>query len=786
MARTEHGIDRSLNTAPQLLSHDRLLVDVVFTADPADAHLRVDASHGDQGARNTWSLRDSEQALTDNIRQHLGLMPTATGADPTLSADELRQISNDIASANTGPRFSNPADTRIEGPRRLDVIESPQFQADVEDSLRDGNQFTTGADPRTHPYGRLVNDGGPDFRGRSNSCLDCAVSALSSFYGTPQVSAPRFPDRLPDGSIDEQGGERHGPQRAARWLGGEWRTYESTNQSIPEQYASLHAYIASLGPGSSALVNSYWPSLDDNGNWEFDENGRPIIDGGHSTVIVFPPGASGPVWWDPQHGTTSDAPPASLYQNACSLIFIPIDASGGPHAGNVGHAGSSSGVPGEGAPNGSQIPSTADPIRLGSTGSTDAGGEGQRPGTGPGELRGQPADRSDHGALQSGTPDDRGDVRRSDSDRPTGAGLPGVPSDMEGAHRANEGDPRGDRVPGAGRISDGASGGTPGSTAVDHQQTDPQLPHGRPGNSRDVPRSDGVGGGPQSPERDLAPDRDVRVLGGDAAPATNAQASQPTKFDTDSSPNPGNPTLRTAPAEPQRSETAQTATRPADSSVGPDRMEGRPPDTSSRSDSTGRTDESAPPRGFDTASVQAAPAASFDYVDQHPIAADEPTRGPDDPLPPSDEIMGALRAHGMTPVDMASYSSSDGHYYAQRVLAGGREDGEIVFAGHGVLMRDAGTTVVPDGTYISFYVADGELLPGLNGLAVEAGIYPAGYYVETFGPEDEIPNYTLRTPDRLSIMENSSTVSEAATLAELLQPGMGHTHWAACREWRLV
>ncbi|WP_228799468.1 putative adhesin [Nocardia cyriacigeorgica] len=148
--------------------------------------------------------------------------------------------------------------------------------------------------------------------------------------------------------------------------------------------------------------------------------------------------------------------------------------------------------------------------------------------------------------------------------------------------------------------------------------------------------------------------------------------------------------------------------------------------------------------------------------------------------------MGALRAHGMTPVDMASYSSSDGHYYAQRVLAGGREDGEIVFAGHGVLMRDAGTTVVPDGTYISFYVADGELLPGLNGLAVEAGIYPAGYYVETFGPEDEIPNYTLRTPDRLSIMENSSTVSEAATLAELLQPGMGHTHWAACREWRLV
>ncbi|WP_280451976.1 toxin glutamine deamidase domain-containing protein [Nocardia cyriacigeorgica] len=603
MARTEQGVDRSLNTAPQLLSHDRLLIDVVFTNDPSDAHLRVDTSHRDQGNRRAWSLRDTEQALTDNIRQHMGLMPTATDADPTLSPDELRQISNDIASANTGPRFTNPADTRIEGPLRLDYIESPQFQADVEDSLRDGNQFTTGADPRTHPYGRLINDGGPDFRGRSNNCLDCAVSALSSFYGSPQVSAPRFPDRLPNGSIDEQGGERHGPQRAARWLGGEWRTYENTNQSIPQQYASLHAYIASLGPGSSALVNSYWPALDDDGNWEFDEHGRPVIDGGHSTVIVFPPGASGPVWWDPQHGTTSDAPPASLYQNACSLIFVPIDANGGPHAGNVGNAGASSGVPGEGAPNGPQVPSTADSVRLGGTGSPDTGGESERPGAGPGELRGQPADRGDHSAFQSGAPDDRGDVRRSDSDRPTSAGLPGVPSDMEGPHRANEGDPRGDRVSNTGRITDDASGGTPGPTAAHDQQTDSQLSHGHPGNSRDVPRSDGMGGSPQPAERDLATDGDIRVLEDASSPATDAQSSQPTpptEHNNTSGPKPAESPTSSASAEPARpgishATPAQSTTPATDAPPSRDRAEGRLPDAPGRIERGTHPHQQTPP-----------------------------------------------------------------------------------------------------------------------------------------------------------------------------------------------
>lgn len=56
--------------------------------------------------------------------------------------------------------------------------------------------------------------------------------------------------------------------------------------------------------------------------------------------------------------------------------------------------------------------------------------------------------------------------------------------------------------------------------------------------------------------------------------------------------------------------------------------------------------------------------------------------------------------------------------------------------------------------------------------------------VETFGPGSMIPNYTLKTPDDLTIYSGSITVDSATPLSELLQPNMGVCHWAACTEIR--
>ncbi|MDN3246203.1 hypothetical protein QWJ23_12100 [Streptomyces sp. ZSW22] len=87
---------------------------------------------------------------------------------------------------------------------------------------------------------------------------------------------------------------------------------------------------------------------------------------------------------------------------------------------------------------------------------------------------------------------------------------------------------------------------------------------------------------------------------------------------------------------------------------------------------------------------------------------------------------------------------------------------------------------------MSFYVEHGDRLGGLDGLTVEAGVYP-GEALQVAQSGDVIPNYTLAAPagsggGSFSVFENSVTVAERTRLNELLQPGMGNVHWAACRE----
>ncbi|MFG3266784.1 MULTISPECIES: putative T7SS-secreted protein [Streptomyces] len=160
-------------------------------------------------------------------------------------------------------------------------------------------------------------------------------------------------------------------------------------------------------------------------------------------------------------------------------------------------------------------------------------------------------------------------------------------------------------------------------------------------------------------------------------------------------------------------------------------------------------------------------------------------RGSGDPMPERADAMRALRDSNPQVIHK-KWPDTDGRYYADRVLDGGRPDGEKVFAGHGYIESGAGDILVPEGTSISFYVQHGDQLPGVNGLTVERGVYPGGYS-ETFHAGDRIPNYTLAPPASsggggFSVYENSTTVGQRAQLGELLEPGMGNVHWAACRE----
>ncbi|WP_323748907.1 WXG100 family type VII secretion target [Streptomyces sp. PR69] len=162
------------------------------------------------------------------------------------------------------------------------------------------------------------------------------------------------------------------------------------------------------------------------------------------------------------------------------------------------------------------------------------------------------------------------------------------------------------------------------------------------------------------------------------------------------------------------------------------------------------------------------------------------SRGSGGEMPSFEEVKRAVMESNPK-ISSAKWPDDDGRYYATRVLEGGRPDGETVFAGHGFLRPNDGEVTVPGGTSISFYVPDGERIPGLNGVAVEGGSYPGGA-VETFHPGQKVPNYTLGPPEAVgpggfTVYENSITVARRTLLSDLLKEDMGNVHWAACREY---
>ncbi|MBO0853547.1 MAG: hypothetical protein J2P18_07250 [Nocardia sp.] len=318
--------DLGFNTDRRLLSGDRVIVDLVPTGDPAAAHMRFHVSDAPGGIHpHTPPIE-----LARHIHQSLGLTPSphVVGFDD----NSVRELSNAIAHANTRSAVQSPGECRNYGRRRLEGVERPEYQAAVEDALRQGNRFLVGADPRTNVYGTLINDGGAAVRGRGNNCLDCSLSALASFQGRPEVSAPRWPDKRNNGTLDNESGEVGGRQRAAEWIG-DGLYHLNDGRSMPFQFAGLHEIVREMGPGSSALVINEWQARDRaSGQFLYNADGTARRGGSHATVIVYPRDANGPVWWDPQSGVMSEYPPALMTGRSTGLWFTPIPAPGGESA----------------------------------------------------------------------------------------------------------------------------------------------------------------------------------------------------------------------------------------------------------------------------------------------------------------------------------------------------------------------------------------------------------------------------------------------------------------------
>jgi hypothetical protein len=224
-------------------------------------------------------------------------------------------------------RLPNPAAGRTFGPDRLAPVEHPGLQKVLADALSDGNGgFVAGADPRTHPspenpYARLINAGGPALPGRATNRFDAAISALSSFLGNPQVAAPRHADGGP--GLYTHTDEHQGYLRAAQWLGTGPNHFDPA-LPIPQQFTNLHTWVHHLGPGAASLAFRVVPEIDPRtGTIARDPQNHPVTSM-QPLVVVYPPGADGPVWWDPVTGETWDHPPASAVATTARLGFLVI------------------------------------------------------------------------------------------------------------------------------------------------------------------------------------------------------------------------------------------------------------------------------------------------------------------------------------------------------------------------------------------------------------------------------------------------------------------------------
>ncbi|WP_416874682.1 RHS repeat domain-containing protein [Kitasatospora sp. SC0581] len=119
---------------------------------------------------------------------------------------------------------------------------------------------------------------------------------------------------------------------------------------------------------------------------------------------------------------------------------------------------------------------------------------------------------------------------------------------------------------------------------------------------------------------------------------------------------------------------------------------------------------------------------------------------------------------------------------ARRIFSPFRNDGEVVYHGHGSWQPENGTVIIPEGTWLSFYGEHGFTIEQVEGLTISGPWGPNKKPLEVFGPGSEIPNYTLAPlGPGFRFRDGTDVVDERKLLSELLEPNKGNCHWAACR-----
>ena len=109
-----------------------------------------------------------------------------------------------------------------------------------------------------------------------------------------------------------------------------------------------------------------------------------------------------------------------------------------------------------------------------------------------------------------------------------------------------------------------------------------------------------------------------------------------------------------------------------------------------------------------------------------------------------------------------------------------RVNKDTVFSGHGSYFPDRGSGIVPDDASITVYSKPGAKITDTLGNAIEQGDDLSHVYKKTYASGDSFPDYVLHKGTGLNIKGKPITVTKDTPLSDLLKPGMGDCHWAAC------
>ncbi|MFD5428724.1 toxin glutamine deamidase domain-containing protein [Streptomyces sp. NPDC127084] len=217
--------------------------------------------------------------------------PSADNQSQQPKQDGLDDIRSDLDHSPGGLTQPDPAD-----------------QQALVDAVPHNEDGTPQRFPDPHgSWAQLQNDGGNEVPGRSNNCADCSRSFLETWYGNPQVSAPRTLDPDENGNHDPFTPEDNANDNQIRWTGAP-HTYAGPGGD-PNTANTIASTLQQAGPGSAAIVQVDWPG-----------------GGGHAFNVVNHNGNI--VWIDTQSGEVSDQP---LHIDQAEHVWhIPLDANRNP------------------------------------------------------------------------------------------------------------------------------------------------------------------------------------------------------------------------------------------------------------------------------------------------------------------------------------------------------------------------------------------------------------------------------------------------------------------------